>query len=384
MRYRSWWLLGLLYGLVYLGGQAQPLVVQAFPNLTFNLAVDLQNAGDGTNRLFAVEQPGVIKVFENDPDVQQANVFLDIRSRVLSDDRFGMLGMAFHPDYENNGFFYVHYTASGPQRSIISRFSVSDGNPNQADPSSELVLIEAGQPHKFHNGGQLAFGPDGYLYIGFGDGGPGRDPNGHGQNRRTLLGAFLRIDVDAPSDSLPYGIPADNPFVGNSDGFREEIWAWGFRNPWRFSFDPATGALWTADNGEDRFEEINIVEKGNNYGWKIMEASACFSPPSGCNQTDLTLPVFEYGGNSSRRSVIGGYVYHGERHESLQGKYIYGDFLLSSIWSLELNEAGQAVNQTLVNGSAGGIGTFGLDEAGELYHSNLFDGKIYRLSEDAF
>ncbi len=354
-------------------------VEQAFPNLNFFRPTDLQNAGDGTDRLFVTEQPGAVWVFPNDPAVSSAQIFLNIQSRVLSDTRFGMLGITFHPDYENNGYFYLNYTAPNPNRTVIARFTANANDPNQADPNSELVLLEVNQPHNFHNGGQLAFGPDGYLYIGLGDGGPGNDPNNHGQNRQTLLGAYLRIDVDNPSGGLNYGIPPDNPFIGNTDGFREEIFAWGFRNPWRFSFDPKTGWLWSAGNGENRWEEINIVEKGNNYGWRIMEGNHCFNPPSGCNTTGLTPPIFEYGGNNTRRSVIGGYVYHGRNNPELTGKYIYGDFLLGEIWTLEYDGVNPPINTSIASGQQN-LTTFGLDESGEIYFCNWINGRIFHFT----
>ena len=354
-------------------------LVEAFPGLSFEFAVDIQNAGDGSNRLFVVEQQGVIRVFENDPAVIEAPVFMDIRDRVLSDSRFGMLGLAFHPHFTENGYFFVHYTASNPQRSVIARYSVDAADSNRADLSSEQVLLEVDQPHNFHNGGALAFGPDGFLYIPFGDGGPGRDPNGHGQNRATLLGAVLRIDVDNPAEGLNYGIPEDNPFVDNTEGYREEIWAWGLRNPWRISFDPVTGRLWAGENGEDLFEEIDLIEPGKNYGWKVMEASQCFSPSAGCSMTGLEPPVWEYGGNAQRRSVIGGYVYHGQMNPELIGSYIYGDFLQGRVWALAYDGLNPASNRQIATGIAG-LATFGLDEAGELYLSNIANGKIYRFA----
>lgn len=361
--------------------QAQS-VVEAFPDLSFDFGVDIQNAGDGSDRLFVVEQEGIIRVFENDPLITDAQVFIDIRSRVLSDSRFGLLGLAFHPQYADNGYFYVHYTAANPQRSVIARYTVDAADSNAADLSSELVLLEVGQPHNFHNGGALAFGPDGYLYIAMGDGGPGRDPSGHGQNRGTLLGTVLRIDVDNPDDGLNYGIPDDNPFVGNTNGYREEIWAWGLRNPWRISFDLVTGWLWAGENGEDGFEEIDLIESGKNYGWKIVEASQCFSPAVGCSMAGLEPPVWAYGGTTQRRSVIGGYLYRGQMNPELVGKYIYGDFLLGRIWALDYDGENPASNQQIAFGVTG-LGTFGLDEAGEIYFSNIADGKIYRFAPTA-
>lgn len=360
----------------------QTLQVQAaFPNLSFSFPVDIQNAGDGSDRLFIVEQGGIIRVVDNNPSATQSQIFLDIRNRVLVNDRFGLLGLVFHPDFEQNGYFYVNYNAAGPNRTVISRFSVSAINPDSANPASELILLEVNQPHRFHNGGQLAFGTDGYLYIGLGDGGPWNgspDPSGHGQNRATLLGSMLRIDVDNSENGLNYAIPPDNPFRGNSDGFREEIWAWGFRNPWRFSFDPVTGWLWAADNGENLYEEIDIVVAGGNYGWKEMEAMHCYPPGSVCNPAAFELPIFEYGGNGQRRSVIGGYVYRGSETPELGAKYIYGDWLRNSIWALSYDGVNPPVN-TLLTASFSGLSTFGLSESGEIYFAKISTGQIFRF-----
>ncbi len=353
-----------------------------FPDLKFNFPLDLQNAGDGSGRLWVAEQGGVVMVFGGSVGFSEAAVYLDLTDKVLFNDRFGLMGFCFHPDYASNGHMYVNYNAPDPQRTVIARYSVSADDPNRADPLSEYVLLEIDQPHKFHNGGQLAFGSDGYLYIGLGDGGPGGDPNNNGQDLTTLHGSFLRIDVDRQTDDLPYAIPADNPLVGNEEGQREEIWAWGFRNPWRFSFDPLTGWLWTGDNGEDNYDEIDIVNAGGNYGWRIMEGKHCFTPPDDCPTEGLTLPVWEYGGNPLRRSVIGGYVYRGRNNPELVGKYIYADFLLGRIWSLEYDGELPPLNTELIDG-VNAISSFGLDEEGELYMCNLEDGHIYRFPPTA-
>ena len=249
----------------------------AFPNLRFSRPVDIQNAGDGKNRLFVVEKRGIIQVFDNSSNVIEMKTFLDIQDRVLGPDfsELGLLGLAFHPNYENNGYFYVNYTTERPIRTVISRFSVSVSDPDSADVESEIVILEFDQPHRFHNGGQLAFGPDGYLYIAVGDGGPGLDPNGNGQNLRTILGSLLRIDIDSSDGDSLYSIPEDNPFFGNDSGFREEIFAYGLRNPWRFSFDLPSGRIYLGDVGEGRFEEINLIVSGGNYGWNILQGNSC-------------------------------------------------------------------------------------------------------------
>lgn len=354
-------------------------VTVAFPELSFEHPVDLQNAGDGTNRLFVVEQRGVISVFPNDREASRKKTFLDITERV--DDRGteeGLLGLAFHPDYQRNGYFFVNYTAGNPSRTVISRFQVSPQDPDRADPSTETVIITLPQPFSNHNAGQLAFGPrDGYLYITAGDGGSGGDPEGNGQNRRTLLGSILRIDVDQHPDGRNYGIPADNPFFMNNEGYREEIYAYGFRNPWRMSFDPQTGRLWVADVGQNKWEEIDIVVAGGNYGWNIMEGRHCFNPPSNCNQAGLIAPVWEYD-HSQGISITGGYVYRGNALPQLAGKYIYADFGSGRIWALSAGEGRPAANEELLNSSLP-IASFGVDEQNELYICS-FDDRIYRLA----
>ncbi len=277
-------------------------VTVAFPNLTFNQPDGIFPDPTNSNRLFVIEQAGVIKVFNNTQNASASSVFLDISSRVLYGGEQGLLGLAFHPNYSQNGYFYVDYVADNPRRTVIARFSVSTNDANVADSNSQQVILEISQPFSNHKGGQLAFGPDGYLYIGVGDGGSEGDPNGNGQNPSTLLGKILRIDVNTQSNGRNYSIPADNPFAGNTAGYREEIYAYGFRNPWRFSFDSATGALWVGDVGQDRVEEIDLVEKGKNYGWNTMEGTLCYNPPSGCNQTGLTLPIWNYTHDLGQRS----------------------------------------------------------------------------------
>jgi glucose/arabinose dehydrogenase len=347
----------------------------AFPNVQFKDPVGIYAAGDQSNRLFVVEQAGVIKVLENNEGTNAASVFLDISNRVTSGGELGLLGVAFPRQFNQSGFFYVYYTTDNPLRSIVSRFSVSQTNANQADVSSEKVLLQVEQPFPNHNGGQISFGPDGYLYIGLGDGGGAGDPSGNAQNRSTLLGKILRIDVNAASGSLNYSIPRDNPFIGNNQGFREEIYAYGLRNPWRFSFDSVTGQLWVGDVGQDRIEEVDIVKSGGNYGWNIMEGSLCYSPPSGCNQTGLSRPIWEYN-HTLGDSIIGGFVYRGAAFLDLAGTYIYGDYGSGKIWGLRYD----GINSTNSELTATGvhITSFGLDQKGEL-HICASDGNVYRL-----
>ncbi len=351
-------------------------VEEAFPNLTFENPVGIYNAGDGSDRLFVLEQQGIIYVFENNKTITSKTVFLDITDRVKSGGEQGLLGLAFHPDYENNGYFYIDYTASDPVRTVIARYKVDASDPNKADKNSELVILEVLQPHSNHNGGQISFGLDDYLYIALGDGGSGGDPDGNGQNLQTLLGSILRIDIDNPSNGLDYGIPGDNPYIGNTQGYKEEIYAYGLRNPWRFSFDNETGWLWAGDVGQSSWEEIDIIEKGKNYGWNIMEGNHCYSPSTGCDTTGLELPIWEYGHNVGH-SITGGYVYRGTKFTELNGSYIYGDFEYGQIWALQYNGTSDPVNTLLCDTNLE-ITSFGVDENNEQYLCEI-SGKIYTL-----
>ncbi|MDX9759208.1 MAG: PQQ-dependent sugar dehydrogenase [Bacteroidota bacterium] len=357
---------------------AQHQIEPAFPKLSFTRPVDLQHPGDESGRLFVVEQDGRILVFPNDPDVTEARLFLDIRDRVNdSGNEEGLLGLAFHPSYKSNGYFYVNYTAANPRRTVVARYRVSAADPDVADPATERVLLTIAQPYSNHNGGQVGFGPDGYLYISTGDGGSGGDPQNNAQNRASLLGKILRIDVDNPRSGQNYGIPVDNPFTGNTAGHAEEIWAYGLRNPWRFSFDPVTERLWTGDVGQNRYEEVDIIEPGRNYGWRIMEGFACYNPASGCDQAGLTKPIVEYGRDDGA-SITGGHVYRGPGVPALAGTYIYADFVTGKIWGLSYDSPTEFTNELLLN-SGKNISAFGVDEQRELYLCS-FDGSIYRFT----
>ncbi len=334
--------------------------------------VYLTHAGDGSGRLFVVEQNGIIRVIQE--GVLLPKPFLDIRDRVESGGEKGLLSVAFHPNYETNRRFFVNYTArrGGGLETLIAEYRVSAADPNLADPMSERILLEVDQPFGNHNGGLVKFGPDGMLYIGMGDGGSGGDPLGHGQDLQTLLGALLRIDVDSQA---PYAIPPDNPFVGRSDA-RGEIWAYGLRNPWRFSFDHCTGGLLLADVGQNRFEEVDLIEKGGNYGWNIIEGAHCFNPPTGCSTTGLKPPIAEYD-HSLGCSITGGYVYRGRQLPALMGRYFFGDFCSGRLWSLtETTQGSWTMTELLQTGL--NISSFGEDEGGELYVVD-HDGAIYRL-----
>jgi hypothetical protein len=333
----------------------------------------MQDAGDGTDRLFVVEQAGRIRVFENNQGTTTTKVFLDITDRVSSGGELGLLGLAFHPDYKNNGYFYVDYTIAGPV-TRISRFSVNPNDPDLADKNSELILLTQNQPYANHKGGKVAFGPDGYLYIAFGDGGSGGDPQNRAQNLTTLLGKILRINVNNPQSGMNYAIPPDNPFAGNAQGYREEIYAYGLRNPWRFSFDPLTGVNWCADVGQGDYEEIDIIEKGKNYGWRCYEGNHSFNLTD-CNAPEYTFPVWEYDHSGSNCSATGGYVVRGIRRPELYGIYVYGDYCSGMIWQLTYN--GIANNQYLVTVPSR-ILTFGKDMNNELYIC-CSNGKIYEF-----
>ena len=332
----------------------------------------LTHAGDGSGRLFILEQAGRILI--HDGTGVLATPFLDLSSRVGCCGERGLLGLAFHPDYAANGFLFVDYTDSSG-RTIISRFAVS-ADPNRADASSETEVLSFAQPFANHNGGQLAFGPDGYLYIGSGDGGGGGDQQNNGQQLDTLLGKILRIDVDG----LPLAIPPDNPFVGDPAA-RDEIWAYGLRNPWRFSFDRHTGDLFIADVGQERREEVDFQGAGSpggeNYGWRRMEGSLCFQPSSGCNDGSLVLPILEYD-HGLGCSVTGGYVYRGEAAPGLRGTYLFGDFCSGRIWGATPGASGVWSAVELADTELS-ISSFGEDEAGELYVVDLA-GAVYRLS----
>lgn len=337
--------------------------------------VYLTGAGDGSGRLFLVEQPGRIRVY--DPEQGILSTFLDLRPRVRSGGERGLLSVAFHPRYRENGRFFVNYTREPDGATVVAEYRVSPGDPNRADPQSERVLLTIEQPFPNHNGGQLQFGPDGRLYVGMGDGGSAGDPLGHGQDLSTLLGALLRLDVDSRE---PYAIPEDNPFVGRA-GARPEIWAYGLRNPWRFSFDRCDGRLFLADVGQDRWEEVDLIRKGGNYGWNVMEGAHCFQPPVGCRTEGLELPIAEYD-HSWGCSITGGYVYRGTRLPGLLGRYLFGDFCSGRIWTLtplvpDAQSASEWQMDELLDTTLN-ISSFGEDEAGELYVLDLRGG-VYRV-----
>ncbi|MGQ9765994.1 MAG: PQQ-dependent sugar dehydrogenase [Anaerolineae bacterium] len=373
-----------------LAPQATPAQPPSPPLDTLRLAlrpvvVGLRNplyvthAGDGSGRLFVVEQAGIIRVVA---DGRPANVpFLDIRDRVGSNaPEQGLLGLAFAPDYPSSRYFYVNYTDRRGD-TVISRFVVT-ADPGVADPRSESLVLKIPQPAANHNGGMLLFGPDGYLWVGTGDGGAANDRFGNGQNPSTLLGKMLRLDVTSDR-AVPYQVPADNPWVQadwNSRDMRDEVWAVGLRNPWRYSFDRATGDLWIADVGQNLYEEVHYVPAGSpgglNFGWPIMEGTHCFPETAACDHAGLEIPVVDYAHAGNGCSITGGYVYRGAASPALAGIYLYGDYCSGKIWGLA--REGDGWRSALLLESGLNISSFGEDEAGELYVVDLRGG-VYRV-----
>ncbi|MCD9020563.1 PQQ-dependent sugar dehydrogenase [Cohnella silvisoli] len=347
-----------------------PSLSSIFGTRTFDKPVGLEQRAGSEDILYIIEQPGrIVSMNLKHPSDKPVNV-LDITERVNDDgNEQGLLGLAFHPKHPNQA--YVNYTTQ--THTVIARYDADPNQPERLDPSSEQILLTFEQPYANHNGGQLAFGPDGYLYIATGDGGSGGDPHNNGQNLNSLLGKILRIDVDRSANGQAYAIPADNPFIGKG---KEEIYAYGLRNPWRFSFDEATGKLWAADVGQDRFEEINVVEKGKNYGWHIQEGTECFKPKEGCNKSGLEQPLFTYGRDQGV-SITGGYVYRGEQLTEFVGWYVYADYGMGTLWALRQRGDGTVENKTLLQSDAN-ITSFGRDSEGELYICTQ-DGEILRL-----
>lgn len=354
---------------------SQEVNIDLFNN-SFSNPTDLQNAGD--ERLFVTEKAGVIKILNTDGSVDPTP-FLDINSLVINPggnyDEKGLLGLAFHPDYTNNGYFYVNYINNSGDTQI-SRFSVSGGDPDVADPNSELQILSVTQPFGNHNGGCMQFGPDGYLYIGMGDGGSAGDPGDRAQNLNLLLGKMLRIDIDNTSGGNNYAIPADNPFVGDPNAL-DEIWSYGLRNPWRFSFDYQTDELWIGDVGQGSIEEIDRETPGDgglNYGWRCYEGSQTYNTTGCPNQSELTFPIAEYTHSGGNCSISGGYVYRGTIYSDIAGLYFYADFCSGDIGTID------NANSQINHGSySGDWVSFGEDVNNELYIVDNF-GSIYKIS----
>lgn len=342
--------------------------------------IGVTHAGDGSGRLFVIQQGGAIRIIRRGRLLQRP--FLDIASRIASGGERGLLGLAFHPRFEDNRRFYVNYTNNAGD-TVIAEYRRSRRRANRAAAGSERILLTYQQPFANHNGGHIAFGPDGYLYIASGDGGGAGDPQGNGQRLDTLLGKILRIDVDNRSGSRGYGIPPDNPFRGRQ-GARPEIWSYGLRNPWRFSFDRRTGAMWIGDVGQNQWEEIDFEAAGSpggiNWGWNVKEGTRCFATQTDCSVAeasgDFTDPVAEYS-HDHGCSVTGGHVYRGKRYESMRGFYFFADYCSGNIWTLRSRAEGPQ-NEVLRLRSGRGISSFGENEAGELFVADR-SGALLRL-----
>ena len=363
---------------------------RVFPEVEIRRPIVVTHANDGSDRIFIASQYGVIHILENDEEAEDSTVFLDIEDQVVYNDKQneeGFLGLAFHPKYKQNGKFYAYYTTtSAPRVSVISEFTVSKNDPNKADPKSEREVLRIPQPFWNHNGGTICFGPDGYLYIGLGDGGKGGDPFGNGQNLSTWLGSILRIDVDNQDKGKGYAVPKDNPFVGK-EGAKPEIYAYGLRNVWRMSFDRKTGHFWVADVGQKLWEEINIVTKGGNYGWNLREAKHKYENGSEA-RPDLIDPIWEYPheavqggvvGGQVGKSITGGHVYRGSAIPALGGYYVYADYVSGGLWALKYDWESKRVSQTrTLGGFKLPVMSFGEDQGGELYYTTPA-GAIYKL-----
>ena len=355
-------------------------LVRAFVEHEFDRPIFLTYPPGQPERLFVVEQAGRILALGHGADAGQSEVFLDIHERINNHkngghNEEGLLGLAFHPDYVNNSEFYVYYSAGEKKRGVLARFRASKDNPNRADPASEEVILTVDQPYGNHNGSTVLFGPDGFLYVSYGDGGSRNDPHGNGQNLATLLASIIRIDVDGRQGDLAYAIPKDNPFV-KRPGARPEIWAYGLRNIWRMSFDRETGDLWAGDVGQELWEEIILVRKGGNYGWNIREGFHAFL--GGRARDPLLDPVHEYH-HRDGLSVTGGYVYRGTRLKRLIGAYVYGDYAVGRIWALRLADDGTVTNKEILKQTVN-VASFSEGPDGELYMLG-FDGKIYIFEE---
>jgi glucose/arabinose dehydrogenase len=357
----------------------------AYPGLSFDRPVDAQWAPGDTEHVYVVEQSGRIIVFEDRNDVTESKVLLDVRQNILrSHNEEGLLSLAFHPKFAENRQFFVYYSAGSPRRGLLSRFTVSEHDRLTADPGSETIILAVEQPWSNHNGSTIVFGPDGYLYVSLGDGGYANDPKNAGQDRSTMLGSIIRIDIDKASGDTAYSVPEDNPFVGR-EGIKPEIWAYGLRNVWRMSFDRKTGELWAADVGQNRWEEVNIITRGGNYGWRLREGMHPFAKGEADDDAPLIEPVAEYSHNEGL-SITGGYVYRGSKMPRLAGVYLYADYESRRMWGIRV-EGGECTAQREVIPPARGsfVSSFGQDHDGELVvvafdRSNRGRGRLYRLT----
>jgi glucose/arabinose dehydrogenase len=344
----------------------------AFPRLSFDRPLYIAAPPDGTDRLFVLEQDGRVRVFANNPDAARAEVALDISDKVhRGHNEEGLLGLAFDPAFAENGYVYLHYSANGPRRGVVSRFTMDDAR-RKILPDSESIVLEQSQPYGNHKGGMLEFGPDGYLYLSFGDGGSAGDPHRNGQDLGSWLAKILRIDVGAAAATAgaPYVVPADNPFVDTA-GARPEIWAYGLRNVWRFSFDRKTGALWAGDVGQDQWEEVDLIVRGGNYGWNRREGA--YEYRRGPGEGPFLDPILEYT-RLLARSITGGYVYRGAAVPELEGAYVHGDYVTGFVWAAWWD--GEQIQRHQLIGLVPSVSSFGEDQDGEILATSL-DGKIF-------
>ncbi|MEO6694314.1 MAG: PQQ-dependent sugar dehydrogenase [Ignavibacteria bacterium] len=359
---------------------AQPLqFINAFPNASFSNPLFLTHSNDGTNRIFIAEKNGIVKVLPNDSSTSNVKIFLNMTNLIITGSERGLLGLAFHPDYANNGYFYVNYTRASDGATKVSRFTRSASDPDKADSLSEFNIITISQPFSNHNGGIIFFGIDGYLYVGMGDGGSGNDPGNRAQNVNELLGKILRIDVNTSTGGNNYGIPSTNPFAGG--GGRPEIFTVGMRNPWRMSQDPVTGIIYCGDVGQDAWEEIDIIEVGKNYGWRCYEGNHPTINVSSCTQpmASYTFPIKEYANAGSDISITGGYVYRGIRRPELTGRYIYSDYGSRKTWKLKY-EGGIVTEDEFLFNAPSNVYSYGTDQRGELYLCGA-NSIIYRFNK---
>lgn len=361
----------LIVGFSHSSTYGQYSLEDRWPGLRFKFPVGMYTAPDSSNRIFVLEQAGKIVVFKDSNGITSADTtaFLNLAGKVSTGistgTEYGLLGMAFHPKFKNNGYVYVNYTRSNPLTTYVSRFKVSSNDANKLEPTSEKVVLKVAQPYSNHNAGSIVFGDDGYLYISLGDGGSGGDPGNRAQNKTVLLGKILRVDVDVPIDDSTYQIPPDNPFVGNTQNWRKEIFTYGMRNPWKISKDPESSTIWIGEVGQNLFEEIDTIRAGANYGWRIMEGNYAYSVCSGCDTSNYEKPIYVYGRNTGN-CVIGGFVYRGNEMPRMKGSYVYGDYGSGKIWMLQKDQNG-AYQNTLLMSPAFSMSSFGLDNKKELY-----------------